>query len=321
MRKFYLILTSSFLICIKLFAAPNTHMTITPFVFSAVGDAPYSEREATFFKDVLEEIDRDNSAFILHAGDIKAATEPCSDELFLARKQLLSQTRQPLILVPGDNEWTDCYRLQAGQHDPIERLQRLRDLFFSDEFSLGQEKLHLTRQSEMAAFRRYRENVRWLYNGILFVGLNLPGSNNNYKTAAGRNGEFEDRLQANRVWLQRAFLFARQHHIRGLVILVQANPDFEHTENQNSRDGYLEFRRLMAQLVSHYPGQVLFIHGDSHHYQYNQPLHNNHGKILTNFTRIEVFGSPFISNWVRIKVNPKITKLFEVETRNLSSNN
>lgn len=298
--------------------AGKTSATGKAFAFAAIGDAPYGEQEAVIFKDLLQEIGHDTSRFVLHAGDIKSGTESCADELLLERKQLLDQARQPLILVPGDNEWTDCHRISAGQYNPTERLQRLRDLFFADEYSLGQEKLRLVRQSEMAKFRSYRENVRWEYNGILFIGLNLPGSNNNYQTAAGRNGEFDDRLIANRVWLQRAFAHARQRRMKGIVILVQANPDFEHTHHKNGRDGYSEFRLLLAAQVSRFAGRVLLIHGDSHRFQVNQPLHNAQGKVLSNFTRVEVFGSPFINHWVRIKVDPARSALFEVETRTLA---
>ncbi len=291
-----------------------------PFSFVAIGDLPYNSAEADLLQQMLEQIAQDNSAFILHAGDIKSGTEPCADELLEARKTLLNQARQALILVPGDNDWTDCHRAAAGQHDPVERLQRLRELFFDDDYALGQEKLRLIRQSEMAKFRRYRENVRWEYQSVLFVGLNLPGSNNNYQSAGGRNGEFEDRLIANRIWLQRAFALAQQKHLPALVLLIQANPNFERTAIKG-HDGYREFRQQLRTLVSQYDGQVLLIHGDSHHHQVNQPLKNAQGKPLKNFTRVEVFGSPFINQWVRVRVRPGKRNVFEIETRTLAAPN
>jgi hypothetical protein len=47
----------------------------------------------------------------------------------------------PFIFVPGDNEWTDCERLSNGAYDPLERLGKLRRLFWEDEFSLGKTQL------------------------------------------------------------------------------------------------------------------------------------------------------------------------------------
>ena len=34
------------------------------------------------------------------------------------RRALLARSVHPLVLLPGDNEWTDCHRLGAGGHDP-----------------------------------------------------------------------------------------------------------------------------------------------------------------------------------------------------------
>jgi hypothetical protein len=47
----------------------------------------------------------------------------------------------PLIYTPGDNEWTDCHegRNVAGL-DPLERLAKLRTVFFQGERSLGQKR-------------------------------------------------------------------------------------------------------------------------------------------------------------------------------------
>ena len=38
----------------------------------------------------------------------------------------------PLVHTPGDNEWTDCYRKKAGEFDPLERLAKVRAMFFPD---------------------------------------------------------------------------------------------------------------------------------------------------------------------------------------------
>jgi hypothetical protein len=86
----------------------------------------------------------------------------------------------PLIYVPGDNEWADCHHRLNAQFDPTERLAKLRSLFWMGDSSLGRRALKLERQSDMPAFPAYRENVRWEMGGVLFAGLNLPGSENNF---------------------------------------------------------------------------------------------------------------------------------------------
>ena len=59
-------------------------------------------------------------------------------------------------------------------------------------------RFRVTRESEVARFRTFRENVRWQAQGVAFVGLNAPSPNNHYLTAGGRNGEFEDRVGRER---------------------------------------------------------------------------------------------------------------------------
>ena len=58
----------------------------------------------------------------------------------------------------------------------------------------------------------------------------------------------------------------------------------------------------MTQETVNFSGEVLLIHGDSHRYRFDQPLLDPRTKhALPNFTRLEVFGYPFM-NWVRVRV-------------------
>ena len=61
-------------------------------------------------------------AFVVHVGDIGASALACSDDWLLERKAQFARIRHPFVLVPGDNEWSDC-------KDPLERLARWRELF------------------------------------------------------------------------------------------------------------------------------------------------------------------------------------------------
>ena len=284
------------------------------FSFALIGDAPYGEREEWLVALLLEQIDRESVAFVIHDGDLKSGDESCADEVLEARRALLDRSRRPLVYVPGDNEWTDCHRPSNGGFNPVERLEKLRELFFNDDKSLGEERIRLTRQSETARFRSYRENVRWEHGGILFVGMNVPGSNNNWRTEAGRNGEWEDRLQANRAWLARAFEIARQRKMPGIVIAMQADPDFEN-KVRGRRDGYSEFKSQLASLAAGFTGRVLIVHGDGHIFRHDQPLRGTDGKPLANVERVETFGTPFVLNWVQVNVDPASPKVFSVRKR------
>ncbi|HTE15619.1 MAG TPA: hypothetical protein VK642_11130, partial [Burkholderiales bacterium] len=118
------------------------------FSFAAMGDTPYVlPEDFERFGRVIARINAARPAFTLHVGDIKPGNRPCSDEHFIKISDMFATFNQPLIYTPGDNEWTDCHRADNGAYDPIERLGKLRALFFADPArSLGREKIALEHQ-------------------------------------------------------------------------------------------------------------------------------------------------------------------------------
>ncbi len=288
-----------------------------PFSFALFGDTPYSRWEREQLPAMLGEMAQQGAAFAVHAGDIKGGGQLCSDVLFLDILGVFRAAPLPLVYVPGDNEWTDCHRRSNGGYEPLERLGRLRELFFADERSLGQPALLLQRQSVDPAHAAYRENVRWEQGGVLFVGLNVPGSQNNYQGTGGPGPvpEFLQRSAANRAWLAQAFELARRRTLVGLVIVVQGNPGFEAASAGQPPPGY---RDLIAQLRSEtqaYAGQVVLVHGDTHAHQVNQPLLDASGqRVLENFTRVEVHGYPFMG-WVQVQVDLGSPRVFRFTSR------
>lgn len=300
------------------------------FSFAALGDVPYSPTEEASVRAMLTNIANGDSVFIVHDGNLKGEKEACSDALLSERIALLDSSVKPLIYIPGDNDWTDCGHPSAGDFNPVERLDFLRDRTFGQDTSLGQNTIPLLRQSDLARYRQYRENVRWYYQGVVFVGLNVPGSNNNYRTGAGRNGEYEDRVIANRVWLNHSLFYARQKKARGIVIIVQADPEFENSlpaagmrgtlrrwfdVRRGSRDdGFAEFRRELAKLAIQFRRPVLLIHGSTDS-RIDHPLRDSRGAIIPNFTRVATYGSPIANRWVRITVDPQCDGLFEISSQ------
>ena len=261
------------------------------FTFAAFGDTPYTHDEEARFPDLIAEMNREPLAFVVHVGDFKAARARCSDELYLQRREWFGISRHPFVFVPGDNEWTDCKRFFAGGYDPLERLRKLRELFFSGGESLGQRRIPLTRQSP-----DYPEHARWRHGGVLFVTLNVPGSGNNARLMPE---EFRHRSAAVGEWLEQSFGLARSEKLRAVVVAMQANPWASPTSH------YFGYRELLAALAARareFDGEVLLVHGDTHRYRVDRPLRDPaSGAALANLMRVEVFGSPSM-NWVRISV-------------------
>ncbi len=266
------------------------------FTFAALGDAPYTEEDEPRFVSMIAEINREPLAFSIHVGDFKNGWSPCTDTLFLQRRDWFALFRQPLMFTPGDNEWTDCHRAPGAAHDPLERLQKLRSLFFFDSDSLGQQKIALIRQSTA-----YPENARWEREGIVFATLNVPGSADNKRMPAERAA----RGKANADWISRTFEAARAQSSPAVVLVMQANPF-----NGNTRDGpYARLLDVLTLEAVNFNGEVLLIHGDTHRYRMDQPLADPRGRsALRNFTRLEVFGHPF-TNWVRVRVSQHAGKV------------
>jgi hypothetical protein len=261
------------------------------FTFGALGDTPYTRFEEAHFPDLLAGMSNEELAFVVHVGDFKSASAPCSDELFRQRTEWFDLVRHPFVFVPGDNEWTDCRGFQAGSYDPLERLAKLRELFSRGEESLGQRRIRLARQS-----LDYPEHARWRHEDVLFVTLNVPGNANN---ARHMPEEFRSRSAAVARWLAQSFNLARGDRLRAVVIFMQANPWASPT---NRYFGYRELLATMAKETLGFAGEVLLVHGDTHRFRVDSPLRDPaSGAPVANFTRVEVFGSPGM-NWVRIRV-------------------
>jgi hypothetical protein len=267
------------------------------FTFGALGDLPYTGGEEQRFVEIIAELNREKLAFVVHVGDIKAATTPCTDEIFLQRGEWFALVRHAFVLVPGDNEWTDCGRLLAGGYDPLERLAKLRELFFQGGASLGQNPLALARQAPLArGAEAYAEHARWEHAGVLFVTLNAPGPDNHSRAMPA---EYARRNAAALAWMTEGFAIARRRGLKAVVVAMHANP---FTAQGAPRRGFGELVAALAGGTRAFAGEVLLIHGDTHHYRVDRPLRDGlRGAPLANFTRLEVFGSPFV-NWVRVKV-------------------
>lgn len=305
-----------------------------PFSFALVGDQEYTSTQVALFPNLIEDINRDDSIeFVIHDGDIKSGSSPCTDALYLDRLNSFNSFQRPLIYLFGDNEWTDCHRAAAGGYDPFERLATLREIFtpYDVKRSLGQETRRLERQSA-----EFPENVRWTQGGVVFVGLNVPGSNNGLTTGAAyvqqAKDEFQRRNAANIQWLQEAFAQAKKRHAPGLMVAFQANPwDYIPTRELT---GYQEFLGVLEAETIAFGKPVVLVHGDSHYFRIDKPLPTapfdatldfqpllweNPAPRLENFTRVETFGTVNV-HWIKATVDPESPAVFKFEERIVEKN-
>lgn len=227
------------------------------FSFGVISYPQQNSAAASALRDAIDDNDAANLAFVVTNG-IKAAGEPCTDQLYNQRKALLQTAKNSVIVSPAAADWAEC-KSANGKTSAVGKLNRLRELFFNDDFSFGAARIPVIRQSANAKFRSYAENARWEMGNTMFATINLPANNNHYVSDAGRNSEFEDRLVANRNWLRRVFTYATRKKLSGIVLFCDGNP--LSVVGNSKRDGFAETRRYILGLAAKFPGNVLLVHG------------------------------------------------------------
>ena len=238
------------------------------FAFGVLGDTPYSQSEITAIDGFIARMNAHPLAFVVHVGDIgtSAKTQGCSDTWLEARRAQFARLRHPFVLLPGDNEWTDCAK--HGM-DPKARLARWRGLFCTDVAGLA-----LERQPG------HCENLRWDAGGMAFIGLNVPG---------GGNPDLADaRMAATLEWLDESLALAESRRAARVFLFIHADPRFERV---GAADAYARLRAVLRTHAAWHADRLVLVHGDLHTYRDDSPL--------PGLRRIEVWGSPIVS-WLRV---------------------
>lgn len=277
--------------------------------FVAIGDTPY------FSSDQLDQlatrINQESISFTIHVGDIKSGSTLCADEAFQQVYRQFMSFEKPLIYTPGDNEWTDCHRKNNGSYDPIERLKKIRSVFFSSNLSLGRQAIPLEQQSSQQAFRDFPENRRWVLEDISFATIHMVGSNNNLQPELASSSEFKLRDEANIAWMRQTFAMARTQGHKAIVLAMQADTFYDPSKPTES--GFVDWLSAFQQEVANWKKPVLLIQGDSHVFKVDRPLKGK-GAGLDLVQRLVVPGAQ-VTDAVVIDVNlDSATQIFSIRS-------
>jgi hypothetical protein len=277
-----------------------------PYEFAAIGDQQYGATGERLWPFLQRDINRSGVSFVVHAGDVKSGDTLCSNEMFADRVRSFNAFEMPMILTPGDNEWTDCHRENNGSYSSLERLDYLRRVFYPDNQSFGRRKIALSQQSEDPRYPKYRENALWSQGNVLYATLHIVGSNNNAGRTSEDDREFLERTHANFNWIKTIFQVARDNDFAAVVITMQANPGFNGSRIRVAQmsSGFRDSFFVLEDEVIVFDRPVLVIIGDSHIYRMDKPLIGaSSGRVVDNLQRLEVPGSADV-HWVRIRVTP-----------------
>jgi len=300
-------------------AADNTADS-QAFTFGVIGDIPYGEAEIAKFPARIQDINADSALkFVTHVGDIKNGSSVCSDEYFENIRTQFDTFEHPLVFTPGDNEWVDCHRTNNGAYNPLERLDKLRDVFFDESGKTLGATMPVKTQADLGL----PENVRFAQNRVAFSVLNIQGSNNSLQPWTGLGettatpeqlAEVEHRTDAVLAQIRDTFADAERRDDRAVVLMTQADmfdPSLlaAATANPDTMSGFREIVQAIIDETNSFDAPVYLINGDSHVFAENQPLAEGspwldiYGQpAADDLQRITVDGSANATNYVRFTV-------------------
>jgi hypothetical protein len=346
--------------------APLNQGSADPITLAVFGDWPYSTNLKETARLLINSVNDDPKVrLVLHVGDIHSGSMPCTgagldpvpstsvptwnQDIF----DLFEQFKDPFVYTPGDNEWTDCHKTKEFTSGaPLNELAAVRQLFFGNPgYTLGGRKKQVITQAEsfdplFPDDSQFVENVIWEESQVLFVTLNIPGSDDDHLPWSGgtatipgapypakaflnekaRADEVTARDAANSRWLSKAFARAEADGVKAVLIGTQADmwDPAAIATGGDGLDGYDAFVQELASLAAHFGRPVLLINGDSHLYGADHPLSDQFysspaivgdihhvGYAVPNFTRITVQGSTNVPHeWLRLSIDPRTAGIF-----------
>ena len=291
----------------------------TSFDFALIGDLPYSDDDVNrTVPNLVADLNRyPTLRFVVHDGDIKSSKgAACTAQLFADRHRQFKRIVAPFVLLFGDNEWRDCGNVsdppRVHLQDQLQALALLRKEFATDAYH---DDLKFRRRSPT-----YPEIAHWTVGHVRFVGLNVPGPDDNDRP--GYESEYRPRNAANVAELKETFDEALHappnQEIRAIMVIFQAKPflrrsldDGSYQENSNLTD-LLRIIKKGTRDIS--PRPLVLVHGESHTVTIDKPL-----DALGNLTRVSTFGSPFV-HWIRVSVDPSDPSVFAFHLQTVPEN-
>jgi hypothetical protein len=290
---------------------PQSAGAATPLTFGVIGDIPYGSSQFAGFPARIAQLNADPSVqLVAHLGDISSPIN-CSSSYYSSIKADFDRFVDPLIYTPGDNEWADCSRASIGAANPIDRLKAVRATFYPHVGqSMGQSKIAVTAQSG------YPENVRFASGGLVFVALDIAGSNNDLALWKGQtaitsaqSAEFQARVGADVAQVKSAFAQAKSAGSRAVVIFTQADMFAAGASGSTYRTAFQSIVKAIAAESAAFGKPVFLFNGDTHAFVTDKPLtsptwrsYYGIGAAVPNLSRVTIEGGSGVDEWVKVTV-------------------
>lgn len=293
-----MIATHTFVIALLATIFPNplpADEKLAKLIFSAMGCGPYNPADLSAAKIYLAQENKARSSqFLIHLGDIcagQAAREgDLTENSYSNIKELFTKGNTiPSYIVPGDNEWNDRPDPDVGW-----ALWSKHLLGLEKNFKAGWET---TRQQARP------ENFAFVANGVLVIGINLPGGRVHDKA------EWARRFRENNAWIETQFAKHRTN-VGAAVVCAQANPIGQGMVTAAISNRFSSFTKPFGRLAMVFEKPVLFLHADGHKWTVDNPW-----KGVGNITRVQVDRIEPKFPPVQITVDTTAKKVFNFERR------
>lgn len=239
-------------------AAPGVNVAV-------MGDVPYATDEWATLDANIELTNGDpNLDLVVHVGDIRRGGA-CQEASYSGVATAVAKSTHPTWVLVGDNERNDCGR--DGGPGPDQAWTWWQT--------------HLAPVNDAPAWRRQEarpENLAWTQDGVLVLGLMLPGGRKHDDAA------WDALLDDAASWVRSEF--AAHPDARAVLITGHADPEKRH---QRVVDAMQESARALGK-------PVLYIHGDGHDWE-DEPAWGD----VPNLRRVQVErGGKEAPTWVMV---------------------
>jgi len=312
-----------------------------------IGDMPYDAKGVKQTPNVINAINDAKVDLVSFDGDTMSGKgDKCTDEAYPALKtNFFDKFNKPVFYTVGDNEWVDCDRAVKGGYDVMTRLALVRSNFFQKAdgsyISLGNANSRIS----VAHDAKYPEMQMFSYKGITYIYPHVPGSANNSAVATpafktyndtakdGDDVEYKARDAANVAWINKGFEKAATDGSVGVIVVVQANMDWEGygrdaaAPNNENTAAFAAVKQALLTNTLKFKKPVLLQNGDEHWYQVDMPMNETAGKLVEKdkgsmveyFTRVQTFGSGF-NHWVELIIDPRAENLWTFKVHIVKEN-
>ncbi len=283
---------------------------------AVIGDAPYGEAQLAAFGGRINALNAADVALAAHLGDIKDSNTPCTAAYYQRIRRDFDRLTVPLVYTPGDNEWTDCHKPANGSYNPLERLAKLREVFFQTP---NTQLAANTEDFYSYAGDGYPENVHFSLKGVTFGAMHVVGANNGIDPWTGKPAATADqtasvkaRTDAAITDLRDTFAAAVDRGDRAVVIMTQADMFTPNKALQTPR-----YRAAYVPIVSEIVDQmeatglpVYLFNGDTHVFREDTPLAADsewpkfYGVTPTDdLQRVTVDGDQAATDYLKVDIN------------------